>query len=126
MQCLCRNVPQCPCSCPSDSGNTYGSHLDLPRGDPHTSFSRALTTANLAEHNRQLNGVHFAGDAGTKKATMLNVAAQSLGIDNLTMVQNGAEYMKGVLPMEKFLAEKEQSKIAKLMLETKADNKTGT
>jgi hypothetical protein len=52
------------------------------------------------------------------------MAAQSLGIDNLDMVRDAAEYMEGVLPMEKFLGEKEQSRLAKLVLKTKEDKTT--
>jgi hypothetical protein len=124
IKCLCRNVPQCPCSCASESGNAHGSRLDLPARDSQDSLSRAPSIANLAEHNRQLTSVHFAGVAGTKKAKRLNTAAQSLGIDNLDMVRDAAEYMEGVLPMEKFLGEKEQSRLAKLVLKTKEDKTT--
>jgi hypothetical protein len=90
------------------------------------SLTRALSTARLAEHNRQLTSNCSAGDAGTKKATRLNMAAQSLGIDNLNMVRDEAEYMEGALPMEKFLGEREQSRLAKLVLKTKEDKATGT
>ena len=126
IQCLCRNVPQCPCSCPSESGNAYGSCLALPAGDSHKSLSRALSTANLAEHNRQLTSVNSAGDTGTKKARRLNIAAQSLGIENLDMVRDEAECMEGVFPMEKFLGETEQSRLAKLVLRTEDDKTIGT
>lgn len=102
------------------------SYLDLAPEDPQQSSSRTLTNASIDENDRQLNAVQVAGDTGTRRATRLNMAAQSLGINNLEIVKNGAEYMEGALPMERFLAEKDQSTFAKIMAETKEENKDGT
>ena len=85
-----------------------------------------LTTANVAEHNLQVNALHDVQGIGSKKTTSVDAAAQSKDIDKFDIFNNEEEKMKGALPMERFLAEKEHSIIAKLMMEVNGANMEDT
>jgi hypothetical protein len=54
------------------------------------------------------------------------MAAKGLGIDLTDIVKGGAEDMEGALPMERFLAEKEQNTFAKIMTDTKGKKQDST
>lgn len=85
-----------------------------------------ITTANLAEHNLLTNSLYAVQGIGSKETTSVDAAAQSNDIDNIDIVNTGKEELKGALPMERFLAEKEYSVIAKLMMKVDGVNKEDT
>lgn len=85
-----------------------------------------ITTASLAEHNLLTNALHDVQGIGSKEAASVDAAAQSNDIDDIDIVNNGKEELKGPLPMERFLTEKEHNIIAKLMMEANGVNKKDT
>ena len=114
-----RNIPQCPCSNHSGSVHSTAVNRNGAAEIPERSSSGTLTDAILAEHSRQTRNVHTSKENSSEVLKKLTTAAKSLGINTSDLFNDEQEGMRGILPMERFLAEEEQSLFGKAMAENK-------
>lgn len=118
-----RNTPQCPCSHHSDSADAQVPHPNNSSQGLRGASPKALTDANIAEHDRRPNPDPIPEDNRSSKAARLTMAARSLGINVRDIVKDRPEDMEGDLPMERFMADAKQSKLMKYMVGTKEEKK---
>lgn len=103
----------------SGSAHSTAANRNSAAETPERSSSGTLTCAILAEHSHQPRNVHTSKENSSEVLMKLTTAAKSLGINNSDLFNDEQEGMGGILPMERFLAEKEQSLFGKALAEKK-------
>ncbi len=120
---LTSNVSHCSCSGRSGSTGATQAHPRDSLNDRGSNHSGELTIANLAEHDRHQTSVHATVNKRAETTATLDKAASSLGVNAFGLFEEERENAEGMTPMERFLAEKKTSTLAKVVVNGKEEIK---